>query len=149
MKTTSDLFHRMMDVVRGVAVGGLLHAYIDAEPAPASRPKVNTYTRGVYYTGSYARFYAECQRQLSAMKADVLDGRLFCGLEFVITRPKTSKLTLPRPDCDNLAKGPLDAITKAEKIWRDDSQISPLLVEKRFAEPGEKPGVNIHYGRLA
>lgn len=145
--TTSEagLFCRLLKVIRGALVGALLHVFIDAEPKPASRPRVSRWG-GVFYAKGYETFYAECQKQLATVKAEMLDGSIVVAMEFVCPRAKTSKLERPKGDVDNYAKGPLDAMTKVEKFWRDDSQVETLVVTKRFPTPGEKPGVHIHYG---
>lgn len=148
MTTTSrsePVFPKLLSALRGAVAGALLHVFVDVEPKPASRPRVSRWG-GVYYAKGYETFYAECQRQLVAAKADSVECGLAVALEFICPRAKTSKLLRPKGDVDNFAKGPLDAMTKVEKFWRDDSQVELLLVSKRFAEPGEKPGINIHYG---
>lgn len=145
MVQTSDTFKRVLEVVRGAAVGGLLHVFLATDPAPASRPRLSHFG-GVHYGETYSTFYADCQRQLAFMKADVkVTGVFDVLLEFIVTKPKTGKMLLPRGDVDNFAKGPMDAITKAEKIWKDDSQVSFMAVTKRYAAPGESPGVNIYW----
>lgn len=40
-----------------------------------------------------------------------------------------------RPDCDNLAKSVLDALTLLG-FWKDDSQVASLDVRKHYGEPG-------------
>lgn len=145
MDQTSDTFNRVLECVRGAAIGGLLHVFLFTNPAPASRPRVSRYG-GVFYGETYSTFYADCQRQLAVMKAQIrATGSFDVLLEFIITKPKTGKMSLPRGDVDNFAKGPMDAITKAEKIWKDDSQVEMLVVTKRYAQPNEAPGVNIYW----
>lgn len=38
-----------------------------------------------------------------------------------------------RPDCDNLAKGMLDPMTKIG-FWRDDAQVVDLRIVKRWGD---------------
>ena len=143
------LFAGLLRVVRGAVAGSLLHVFIEAEPAPASRPIFSKWGGGVHYTPSYQNFYSACQQQLGRIKAGSKDGLFVVGMEFLHTRARTSKLLTPRGDCDNLAKGPLDAMTKVEKAWKDDTQVSHLVVAKRFLEPrDERPGVHIYWGNL-
>lgn len=134
--------------MRGAAVGGLLHLRIDANPVPASRPRLSRWGSGVFYTANYSKFYAEAQKQLGQVKGEVHDGPMAVALRFLLLKPRTSKLWTPRADIDNLSKGPLDAITKTENVWRDDSQITDLLVTKRWALPDEPVGVDIYYAFL-
>jgi Holliday junction resolvase RusA-like endonuclease len=141
------LFDRLVGVLRGAVAGTLMHVFIATDPKPASRPRVSRFG-GVYYAKGYTEFYAECQKQLATCKSAALDGRVGVALEFVIPKAKTSKLEWPRGDCDNYAKGPLDAMKKVEKFFRDDDQVFPLVVDKRFANKGEQPGVNVHYGSV-
>lgn len=47
-----------------------------------------------------------------------------------------------RADCDNLAKGILDAITDSGAFWADDDQVVELVARKAFARPGT-PGRTI------
>lgn len=143
--TENGLFCRLVNVMRGALTGALLTVFIDAEPKPASRPRVSKWG-GVFYTKSYATFYADCQAQLAVVKTEMIEDGIAVAMEFVCPRAKTSKLPRPKGDVDNYAKGPLDAMTKVEKFWRDDAQIETLVVTKRFARPDEKPGVHIHYG---
>ena len=55
--------------------------------------------------------------------------------------PHTSK-----PDCDNLAKGTLDAMTGV--AWDDDSQVCVLAVQKWIAGGNDSPGVKISVNQV-
>ena len=66
-------------------------------------------------------------------------------MTFVMPRYKTSKAKWHRADVDNLAKLPMDTITKAKaeddssKFWLDDSQVVRMSVTKRFTTKDETP----------
>ncbi len=45
-----------------------------------------------------------------------------------------------KPDLDNLAKAVLDALSIL-RVWEDDRQVIELVLAKRWAEPGEGPGM--------
>lgn len=67
-------------------------------------------------------------------------------LEFRMPRttslPKTrEKPHTTKPDCDNLAKGVMDAICPA--LIERDQLVTELQVSKRYALPGETPGCRI------
>lgn len=108
--------------------------YLALEPVAASRPRVSRW--GTFYAEPYKSFLAAAPEALHALELPMLDGPLAVQLEVVCTKPKTSKLDLPRQDVDNFAKSVLDALTKAG-AWLDDAQVARLTVEKRFALKGE------------
>jgi Holliday junction resolvase RusA-like endonuclease len=112
-------------------------------PSPASRPRVSRF--GTYYVKPYQVWMASCQQQMAEQAKSIPAGNLVCAVEVLVEKPKTSKLTIPRGDVDNLAKGLLDGATKAG-VWGDDGQITTLIVRKRFTLPGEAPGAIIHVG---
>lgn len=122
--------------------------YIPVEPAPASRPKVNRF--GVTYAKSHLAYvraatpYVEIVTDLEYYESGILS----VSIEFVCTKAKTSKLITPRYDIDNLAKLPLDIMTKTGNFWRDDVQIAELHAMKRFALPDEQAGTTISYSLL-
>jgi Holliday junction resolvase RusA-like endonuclease len=118
---------------------------VEGSPSPACRPRVSKW--GTYYAKPYAEWLATCQRQM-ATQAAKLSGALWCAVEVVVQRPKTTKLEMPRGDVDNLVKAVLDGGTKAG-VWGDDGQIELLLARKRWTEPGEEPGAIINCGELA
>lgn len=47
-----------------------------------------------------------------------------------------------KPDWDNLGKALSDELTNC-RVWDDDKQVVSTLVEKRYAERGRDPGVQI------
>lgn len=101
------------------------------------------------------------QVMLEAQKhrtATPFDGPVRVGLTFYFERPtahfsrKTGttvlKLGAPeyhrgRPDCDNLAKAVLDALTDLGGYWSDDAAVSWLSVRKVYAAPGAPVGCMI------
>lgn len=117
------------------------------EPVPASRPKWSKY--GVHYSKAYQGF-----RQLGQPIANAYDAAEFIPrdvpvvilVEHVMTKARTSrKFFPPRADVDNLVKGPLDLMVKAEKFFHDDQQIVALTTVKRFTEPDEEACINIFW----
>lgn len=75
------------------------------------------------------------------------------SLEFWFARPKSHmgkrglKDSAPRahtqkPDCDNLAKAVLDAMTQLG-VWRDDSQVWAIRVAKHWCNVPGSPGCNV------
>ena len=75
-------------------------------------------------------------------------GPVAISMCFSLPRPKSHfgakglKASAPlhhsgKPDADNLAKLVMDQITKSGRIWRDDSQVVSLRVEKLWASGNE------------
>ena len=83
-----------------------------------------------------------------------------CSLTFFFRRPKShaakggyTKLSAPvfhisKPDADNLAKLVLDRITRTGRLWRDDSQVSRLRIDKYWAITDARIGVYISIKRF-
>jgi Holliday junction resolvase RusA-like endonuclease len=57
-------------------------------------------------------------------------------------------LHVSKPDADNLAKLVLDRITRGGQIWRDDSQVAKLRVEKYWAITDARIGVYLSVERF-
>lgn len=65
------------------------------------------------------------------------DGPVGVVLVFGMKKPLKPKYSTPavRPDIDKLTRAVLDALTDSH-IWKDDSQVIDLKVEKTYGEPG-------------
>ena len=68
-----------------------------------------------------------------------IEGPLACLVDFAVERPKTTKLSHPKPDVDNYVKALWDAVTKKGGYWSDDYQVVWTAITKRWAEPNEVP----------
>ena len=66
-----------------------------------------------------------------------LDVEVVCRVK----KPKTTKLTCPRGDVDNFAKGVLDSFNGI--IWDDDKNIVRLVVQKEWAPDGTEGNFSI------
>jgi len=68
----------------------------------------------------------------------LLSDRLRVSAFFLVTKPKTSKLSHPRGDIDNYLKALFDSCN--ELVWRDDVQITELgeVVKKFSSYSGSK-----------
>jgi Holliday junction resolvase RusA-like endonuclease len=62
-------------------------------------------------------------------------------------KPDAPAWHVSTPDCDNLAKGILDALTQIQ-MWPDDAQVCASGVIKRFASMDEASGCHITINTL-
>jgi Holliday junction resolvase RusA-like endonuclease len=100
------------------------------------------------------------ERELKSAGALDPVGAFECKLAFFFRRPKSHygkgghvKASAPiyhvsKPDADNLAKLVLDRITRSGRIWRDDSQVAKLRVEKYWAITDARIGVYVSVERF-
>lgn len=93
----------------------------------------------MYSPKEYQQYLKDIVEAIKGTEVSWFDGPVFVTVSSFGTRPKTTKLPFPKPDVDNYAKGVLDAISQAQAVWDDDTQVADLLTRKRWAEPGE-PG---------
>lgn len=130
------------------ALGALLIFDVVAKPSAAHRPRVGRF--GTYLPKTYAAYQKHCVEQIAEQAGGlgVLDGPVGVVVETRLAPLKTSDRKIPLGDVDNFAKAPLDAVKKAG-VWGDDSQVVVMAATKRFAEPGEEPGVTLTIGRVA
>lgn len=105
-------------------------------PVAASRPRVGRH--GSYYTGAYKRFREQASKVANDMFKDFhpFEYELMVDIKCYCTRPKTTKLSYPRSDVDNLAKAIMDLMNK--KLWLDDSQVIGMFISKEWASPGQE-----------
>lgn len=114
---------------------------IPVEPTPAPRPRVSA--RGIaYYPASYKAFM-KAIKDATPPSAVTFTGELMVEVECVCKPIAKSKFTTPMGDCDNLAKGPMDAL-KDLGYYQDDRQIVDLHVTKRFPREGEVPHIIVN-----
>lgn len=79
---------------------------------------------------------------------DLLLEAVEVSLVFTLPKPKTVKRLLPsvKPDVDKLARAVLDALTGV--AYKDDAQVTDLIVRKRYRQPAESIGVSIRVRAL-
>ena len=143
-----DRTSRLLEWIRGASAGALLEFWVKTTPAPSSRPKVN-HRGGTFYSKNHEACAADCRRELALQTPlEPLQGSLLCVVEIISPKPKTGKLAEPRGDIDNFMKVPLDAATKVG-LWGDDTQLVAGGCVKRYAEPGEDPGIKLWIGTEA
>lgn len=119
-------------------------------PRPASRPRFTCRGRfAVAYTDKpYREWLDAAEAELRTLTLPVgWDSSLPMHLTvvFKVLKPKTSKLTYPKPDIDNYEKAFLDAVTQAESIYDDDTQIVSLQSSKLFVTDATDVGVAFEF----
>jgi Holliday junction resolvase RusA-like endonuclease len=105
--------------------------------------------------------HLQIARELMAVPVTLdLFGAFDVKLTFFFRRPKNHygkgghvKASAPvchvsKPDADNLAKLVLDCITRGGRIWRDDSQVARLRVDKFWAITDARIGVYVSVERF-
>ena len=141
----------------------MLHFFIAGEPKGQPRPRAFARKMGNVHV---ARFYdsdvADAWKRavyLGIVKAanktgwEVTTGPVTVSLRFSMPRPKSHfgarglKPSAPldhfgKPDVDNLCKLILDQATRTERVWRDDSQVVTMHIQKRWAF-GEESGCEV------
>lgn len=91
----------------------------------------------VYSPKEYAAWQKDAGAALGAVASPYFfEGPVLVELLVELPRPKTTKLTAPKPDVDNFAKSVLDAITKDGRFWSDDTQVVTLYITKAWGLEG-------------
>jgi len=136
---------------------------VTGEPKGQPRPRAFARKMGAIHV---ARFYDsdvadEWKRAVFVVVLDAANlgkwemttGPIIVQLRFAMPRPKSHhganglkpsapKFHVGKPDVDNLAKLILDQITRSGRIWRDDSQVVSLDVEKVWSA-GDEHGCSV------
>ena len=109
------------------------------------RPRLNSYT-GVVYTPTKTKDYESLVEQYFLLKYPrfkTLEGRIKVSIIAYFSIPKATKKSdinemldnnispTKKPDIDNIVKAVLDSMNKF--AFKDDSQITKLEVEKKYA----------------
>ena len=128
-------------------------------PVAQPRPKAASHAGVAHVYGAATghaihAFKATCVLAASgAYSGAQLEGPLSVVLEFVMPRPKMPKKSNPgrinrtvKPDCDNLAKSVLDALSG--RLFVDDKQVTCLVVSKQAAAVDELPHVRVRIREL-
>ena len=125
-----------------------MHFIIPGDPTGKGRPQFSTVNghavaRTPKKTRDYEAFVKMCYLN-SASKLDFIDGYVYAQIDCFYAIPKSyskkkrqlieAGLMFPdkKPDCDNIAKGILDALNGI--AYNDDKQVIELHVYKRFTE---------------
>jgi Holliday junction resolvase RusA-like endonuclease len=119
---------------------------VDPKPKPSVKVRCVGKIGMTYYPKEFQDYYADIGRQLPATDSTPIEGPVKVLVSFVVSRPKTTSLPVPKPDIDNFQKALFDAITHAG-IWKDDSQVAKVEAEKRWTAPGEEPHIEIEICR--
>ena len=128
-----------------------IQAVILMEPVPKGRAKVavvkghaKIYTPGKTVK-SEAQVITEIRHSLGEVQPFLKNAPVRLIAIFYRARPqgiaKKVKLPVKRPDLDNYLKLLKDAL--AGFAFPDDSQVTTVMVKKRFAEPGTFPRIEL------
>ena len=118
---------------------------VPGQPVPQPRARVST-------RGGFARAYVPAKHPVHAYRNAILLAAMAKGLtnreeevhvfcRFTFERPpshwnksglKKDAPKFPKPDCDNIGKAVLDALTSI--AWVDDSQVTSLCLVKCYGE---------------
>lgn len=102
----------------------------------------------MYSPKDYREYLDALGGALAGVVPHKFDGPVDVIVACVSQRPKTTKLSAPKPDVDNYAKGVLDAITKDGRFWDDDSQVQRLHVAKAWGEVDTPGFITVSIGAL-
>lgn len=137
--------------------------FAEGEPKPQPRPKAAR--RGGFiqiYTPATAKEWRsavesavkdqKASEDLEDASGSIFSGPLSLRLTFFLKRPQRLMRAkdpdgvvshTATPDCDNLAKAVMDAITDTNVVWGDDSQVQDLLISKRYVAKEGRTGCQI------
>jgi Holliday junction resolvase RusA-like endonuclease len=103
---------------------------INLDPVPCPRPRVGKF--GTYYPAKYSRWRKDFHRELRRVVGDKtpFNSQLTVSLWFFAKKPKSTKLSHPKPDIDNFVKAVFDGCNGI--VWNDDSQVVMVDASKHW-----------------
>jgi len=137
-----------------------VHAVGEPKGQPRPRAFVRAGRAAVYDAGTAEGWKSAVATACKPLEGRGLDTPLMLILTFHMPRPKghfgakgllerhACTLFVRKPDADNLAKAVMDAMTMIG-VWRDDDQVTDLVVRKRYADPGTPAGCRIQIHQVA
>ena len=141
--------------------------FVHGIPKPQPRPRAfarkmgnGKFSARVYDAGTAEAWKSDIAVAARSACPDrvAIAGPIYLALAFTMPRPRWQYRTgkrsdelrddAPRwhsgkPDCDNLAKAVMDALTQLGGFWHDDSQVAMLFVTKHFLQPTGATGCMI------
>jgi len=114
----------------------MIKFFVEGTPEGQPRPRTGMY--GNIYSPQKQWNKVVYWRCLKHKPLQTIDFPVFVSLTFSMRKPKSVPKKkywhTKKPDFDNLAKGTIDALTKA-KFWTDDNLICMCLVKKHYGNP--------------
>lgn len=131
-----------------------IEAHVIGEPKGQPRPKA--YRRGnraaVYDPGTANGWKLAVAGALRDLLPDEpYAGPVAVSAKFILPRPKRlmrkkdpegELLHTSKPDSDNLLKAVMDVCSDIQ-LWRDDTQVVDVFVQKRYAAKNGRPGMHL------
>ena len=129
-----------------------VYIHFTGKPTGATRPRITKFG-GRYYQKSYTKWRDVAVLDLSSLLANLsietITDPVVVTVAVAWPAPKKTDRLYPAVDNDNVAKGPLDAVTNIEKdlpefnkkIWEDDDQVVALWVTKRYESDKKSQGI--------
>ncbi len=110
---------------------------IAVSPLPTPRPKVALRGRYpvAYYPKKYNDYYDSLVAMIEALNLPTFSTPVSISADFFIEKARTSKLTEPKADIDNLLKGLMDSLQKAGVLEDDKIVVELRKITKQFGEP--------------
>lgn len=117
----------------------MFSAKINIDPLPAPRPRCACRGKfpSIYNPTEYTKWKKQAAELLAAdAPSSPIVSAISLAVDFYVKKPKSTKLTAPKPDIDNYVKAFLDAMTDSGVWWNDDTQVVAIASAKYWAEEG-------------
>ena len=128
----------------------MISFFVPGKPVAQQRPRA--FRRGErvgVYQPKVCAEYKNLVKMVATEAQDswpIISGPVYISMTFYMQRPNSvSKKRRPyptvKPDIDNLYKGVADALEWI--LYEADQQVVRALIDKRYADDGQKPGVAV------